>query len=466
MIRGSRMSNENDRTREFSSFRDPSGIVYKEGGTIYRQINSCYKEQYDYLMQSGLYADLTNRNMLIEHQETPKKPITDSGVLVLTPQQIPFVSYPYEWAFSALKEAALLSLKIHRKALDYGMVLKDASAYNIQFQSGRPILIDTLSFDFYHDGEPWAAYGQFCRHLLAPLLLMRYVDIRLSRLMSLYIDGIPLDLASRLLKGKGGIFTRQHIHWHSKSIADNIKESSNTDSIRKINIPKKNMIALIESMILFVEGLELKDIATRWSDYETTTSYSETGAASKKELVEKYLKQINPSVVWDFGANDGTYSRLALGLGSQVAAFDSDPAAVEKNFNTSFEKKQQLLSLYLDLSNPSPNIGFANRERTSIGERQHPDCIMMLAVIHHVVISNNVPFVKLADWLSSLCRHLIIEFVPKEDPQVQKLLLGRLDIFDDYSEGSFEDSFGTKFNMLQKDSINDSNRVLYLYECK
>lgn len=460
------MSNKNDFIREFSSFRDPSGIVFKEGGAIYRQINSCYTRQYDHLMRSGLYADLTGKNMLVQHKETDKKPISDSGILVIAPQQIPFVSYPYEWAFSALKEAALLSLRIHRKALDYGMVLKDASAYNIQFMSGRPILIDTLSFDFYNDGEPWAAYGQFCRHFLAPLLLMRYVDIRLSRLMSLYIDGIPLDLASGLLKGKGGIFTKQHIHWHSKSIADNTKESQDPDNIRKINIPKKSMITLIESMILFTEDLELKDIATRWSDYETTTSYSETGAASKKEIVGKYLKRADPSTVWDFGANDGTYSRLALGQGSQVVAFDSDPAAVEKNFNTAFKKKQRLLSLYLDLSSPSPNIGFANRERISINERQRPDCVMMLAVVHHVVISNNVPFIKLADWLSSLCRYLIIEFVPKEDPQVQQLLLGRQDIFDDYSQESFESSFGSRFHVLQKETINDSKRVLYLYECK
>ncbi len=460
------MSGKSDSIREFSSFRDPSGIVFKESGTIYRQINSCYAQQYDHLMRSGLYAELTGKKMLIPHQETNKKPISDNGILVIAPQQIPFVSYPYEWAFSALKEAALLSLRIHKKALDFGMVLKDASAYNIQFQSGRPVLIDTLSFDFYNDGEPWGAYGQFCRHFLASLLLMRYADLRLSRLMSLYIDGIPLDLASGLLKGKGGLFTRQHIHWHSKSIADHTRESQDTDNIRKINIPKKNMITLIESMILFVEGLELKETATRWSDYGITTSYSETGAASKKELVEKYLKQTDPSSVWDFGANDGTYSRLALGLGAQVVAFDSDPAAVEKNFITAFEKRQQLLSLYLDLTNPSPDIGFANRERTSLSERQRPDCILMLAVIHHLAVSNNVPLNKLADWLSSLCRYLIIEFVPKEDMQVQKLLRGRLDIFDDYSEESFEESFGNRFHMLHRERINDSLRTLYLYECK
>ncbi len=460
------MSSKNDNTRESSSFRDPSGIVFKEGGTIYRQINSCYAKQYIHLMHSGLYAALTGKKMLIEHEETDKNPITGRGILVIAPKQIPFISYPYEWAFSAFKEAALLSLRIHRKALDFGMVLKDASAYNIQFQSGRPVLIDTLSFDFYHDGEPWGAYGQFCRHFLAPLLLMRYVDLRLGRLMSLYIDGIPLDLASRLLKGKGGLFTRQHIHWHSRSIASHTKENSNTDSIRKIRIPKKNMIALIESMILFIEDLKLKDIDTRWSNYETTTSYSDTGAASKRELVEKYLKRIDPSNVWDFGANDGTYSRLALGLGSEVVAFDSDPAAIEINFNRAFEKKQRLLSLYLDLTNPSPDIGFANRERTSIGERQRPDCIMMLAVIHHLAISDNVPLLKLSDWLSSLCRYLIIEFVPKEDPQVQKLLLGRADIFDDYTQECFENSFGTRFQLMHKDTINDSSRVLYLYERK
>jgi hypothetical protein len=187
-------------TNLVSSFRDPSGFLFIREGILYRQVNQVYREDYSRLMDSGLYEKLVKNGLLITHAETDIQPA--DGVLsykVICPERVPFISYPYEWSFGQLQDAALATLSIQRRALKLGMSLKDASAYNIQFPKGKAMLIDTLSFEQYQEGEPWVAYRQFCQHFLAPLALMAYKDVRLNQLLRIYIDGIPLDLASKLL---------------------------------------------------------------------------------------------------------------------------------------------------------------------------------------------------------------------------------------------------------------------------
>jgi hypothetical protein len=452
--------------REFSSFRDPSGTVFEKEGIIYRQINGYYLNQYNHLIQSGLYDSLKRSGNLICHEEVSLSGISKDCIIVIRPERIPFISYPYEWTFGQLKDAALLTLRIHLKALEHGMILKDASSYNIQFKDGTPILIDSLSFDFYNEGMPWVAYGQFCRHFLAPLLLMRHVDIRLNRLLALYIDGVPLDLASSLLKGKGGFFTLQNIHWHSKSIAKHAGDGKNPRGIKSINLPKSRHVALIESLIRGVEKLALKNLQTEWGAYYGGTNYSDNSAEHKKELVSSFLQQIQPATVWDLGANDGTYSRLALEHNAHVTAFDIDPVAVERNYSFVKRERLNMLPLVLDLTNPSPAIGFGNREREIIEKRQKPDCVMALALIHHLAISNNLPLNNLASWLSKVCSHLIIEFVPKKDLQVQILLATREDIFSAYTQEAFEAAFNSHFIRRCSESIIGTCRTLYWYQSR
>ncbi len=449
--------------KEFSSFRDPSGVVLHQDGVILRQVNRCYQAQYDAMMQK-LYAPLTAAGLLIEHAELDR-PLTDENAYrLIRPVQIPFISYPYEWSFGQLKDAALTTLKIHRAALDQDMILKDASAYNIQFLKGRPVLIDTLSFEFYQEGSTWPAYGQFCRHFLAPLMLMRYTDLRLSQLLRIYIDGIPLDLASKLLKGKGGFGARQHIHWHARSISKHAEDGKG--QVRRVAISKFSHAALIDSMIRLVEGLELKGVVTEWGDYYRHTNYSDAAAGSKEKLVSDYLDAVKPHTAWDLGANDGRYSRLALRHAESVVAFDVDPVAVERSYNAVKAAREPMLPLVLDLTNPSPSMGFANRERVGIQDRQRPDCVLMLAVIHHLVISNNLPMGMLADWLSALGPNLIIEFVPKEDSQVRTLLATRDDIFPDYTLEGFERAFSGWFEILRRERVAGSERTLYLMRTK
>ncbi len=449
------------------SFRDPSGLVFRQDGVLYRKINPVYQNQYESLMTSGLYNCLVGQGLLVSHREIEKKSSEKGTIRIIQPDTVPFVSYPYEWSFGEYKDAALTTLIIQKEALNYGMILKDASAYNIQFLMGKPVFIDTLSFDFYGEGTPWVAYGQFCRHFLAPLLLMAEVDVRLSQMMRNYIDGIPLDLASRLLRLKRSFTAIQHIHLHAK-MSERHADDGLSDKAKKVPFMSKfQLSAMIEGLIRSVKKIRLKGIRTEWGDYYSRTNYSDEAAGSKLQIVSELLSEVQPGLVWDFGANDGRYSKKAAELGAAVVAFDIDPVAVERNYNdVKLSSGYNMLPLVLDLTNPSPGIGFGCRERNSINDREKPDCIMALALIHHLAISNNLPFAKIAEWFSGLSRNLIIEFVPKEDSQVQIMLSSRTDIFPDYTRETFEKMFCRYYSLQSVSPIQDSERLLYLFKIK
>jgi hypothetical protein len=448
--------------RDPASFRDPSGFVFEQDGVIYRMIDSSYMVQYKQLMASGLYAALIDAKLMIPHEETDHA--VDSA-LIIRPEQVPYISYPYEWCFEQYKDAALTTLRVELLALQFGMALKDASAYNMQFIAGCPKLIDTLSFDKYSE-TPWTAYGQFCRHFLAPLALMAHVDLRLNKMMQSYIDGIPIDLADTILRGKGGFASWQHIHLHAKAIKacgqDGKKEGG---APVRFAMKKPLLESMLHSLVRVVQSLKPKNQITEWGDYYSATNYNEKAALHKGAMVKRYLEHAAPvSRVWDLGANDGRYSRLAQELGASVIAFDIDPSAVSRNYLETRRTGSAMLPLLLDLSCPSPAIGFGNRERKTIGQRQKPEVILMLAVIHHLAISNNLPLQTIAEWLSTLCEYLIIEFVPKEDSQVQVLLKTRVDIFTGYTAEGFEGAFSQYFQLCEKTPLEQSKRTLYLFK--
>ena len=451
--------------KEQSSFRDPSGHVFYQDGVVYRQINDCYRAQFDALMESGLYVKLTAEGMLIAHQSVEWDKSDTAAYCVIAPERVPFITYPFEWSFSQLKDAALTTLRIHRTALDYGMILKDASAYNIQFVRNTAKLIDTLSFEFYEEGTAWVAYGQFCRHFLAPLLLMKHVDIRLQQLLRIYIDGIPLDFASKLLKRNHDALTTQHIHWHAKAIARHTEDGKSNSTQKPLQISKFSHIALIESLERMIERLTLEGVKTEWMEYYNHTNYSQEALAHKEEILVQMLQTGETRSVWDFGANDGRFSRIALENGAEIAvAFDIDPMAVEQNYLAGKKSKQNIVPLLFDLTNPSPGIGFGNAERVPAEQRMHPDCIIAFAIIHHLAISNNLPLGKIAEWMASISPLLIIEFVPKEDSQVQTLLATRDDVFPEYNQVGFETAFSEYFLLVTSREITGSSRTIYLYE--
>lgn len=449
---------------EKSSFRDPSGFIFHRDGVLYRQINLSYKENYDLLISSGLYRKLTDGNLLIPHEEVDSKVAQEDGAYkVIRPREVPFISYPYEWCFSETKDAALATLNVQKTALEFGMSLKDASAYNIQFVDGKPLSIDTLSFEKYEEGKPWVAYRQFCQHFLAPLALMSFVDARLGQLLRIYIDGVPLDLASRLLPSKTRLnfSLLAHIHLHAvsqKHFADKKAAVS-----RDVGVSKKALLGLIDNLEGAVSSLKWKQGESEWGSYYSSTNYSSEAFSHKKKIVEEFLKEAYPKTVWDLGANTGEFSRIASDLGAMTVSWDLDPLAVEKNYlQVKGDRGGNLLPLFLDLTNPSPSLGWANEERKSLIERGPADLAMALALIHHLAIGNNLPFSKIAEFFGRICYFLIIEFVPKEDSNVQKMLLTREDIFKNYDGKSFEEAFSESFSIVEKQKVRDSGRILYL----
>jgi hypothetical protein len=448
-----------------ASFRDPSGFLFTREGVLYRQVNQVYAQDYARLMDSGLYARLVKSGLLIPHTEVDVEPAeADLAYKILRPERVPFISYPYEWSFGEYKDAALATLSIQKRALKLGMSLKDASAYNIQFHAGKPTLIDTLSFETYKEGEPWVAYRQFCQHFLAPLALMAYRDVRLSQLLRVYIDGVPLDLASELLPGKTrlNLGLASHIHLHAraqKRYAD--VDLSEARGGRQMS--KEALSGLIESLKASIQKLTWKPAGTEWADYYTANNYTDAAFEHKKVLVGDWLSRIQARTVWDLGANTGIFSRVAVEAGAYVVSSDIDPAAVEVNYRQVKEKKElNVLPLVLDLTNPSPAIGWNNHERDSFLQRGPVDATLALALVHHMAISNNVPLPKVADFFAACGKWLIIEFVPKSDSQVQRLLRSRADIFGEYTRAGFEEAFKRRFKIVESSGIRDSERWLYL----
>lgn len=446
-----------------SSFRDPGGFVFHDNGIIYRQINLISKENYDYLLSSGLYQKLLSEGLLVEHNEVDVPPPGPSSAYkVIKPKKIDFISYPYEWCFSQLKAAALATLKIQRMAMEHGMSLRDASAFNIQFEHGRPILIDTLSFEKYTEGEPWVAYRQFCQHFLGPLALMSYRDVRLNELMRIHIDGIPLDLASNLLPFRTRLILSLLIHIHLHARSQKIYADKVIDKKRR-RMSRWAFWGLIDNLTSAIKRLNWRPKGTEWADYYCKTNYSNEAFRHKEQIINDYLEEIDPKTVWDLGANEGAFSRVAGKKGIKTIAFDIDPAAVEINYLKSIKNSEaNILPLLIDINNPSPAIGWGNLERMSLEERGPVDAVLALALLHHLAISNNLPFNKLAAYLCKLGGALIIEFIPKNDSQVQKLLATRKDIFTAYTQPAFENEFKKYYRIMKSTKIRETERSLYL----
>lgn len=447
-----------------ASFRDRSGFVFERGGELYRHVGSSYAEDWSAFQASGLYDRLISQGLIVKTAAASldSSPV-EGAIAVLKPELIKTISYPYEWSFSQLKDAAILTLDLHEAALQAGMTLKDASAYNVQFHHGKPIFIDTLSFARYVDGEPWIAYGQFCRHFFAPLALMSHVDPRISTLSRNFIDGIPLDLAAHLLPGstKLNLALATHIHAHAKATTSAPSDKSSTPP----RMPKIAQLALVDGLRRAIMAMKWEPKGTVWGDYYDNTNYSRGSFAAKRDLVRHMIQSISPkpNTCWDLGANTGEFSRVVAEQDLSVVAWDFDPAAVEQAYLAGKRSGDtRILPLIQDFSNPSPRIGWANRERFSFQDRASVDVVLALALIHHLAIGNNVPLPRVIDWFAELARWAIVEFVPKTDSQVVRMLSHREDVFDDYHEVAFECAIERLFDVVQKSLVPGTERTLYL----
>ena len=456
--------------REPSSFRDRDAFVYYSDGAVYRWLNMSYKPHYEMFVGSGLYEELLGKGYLIEHHEvaageesrTAHMDGSSCSYKLLKPERLRFISYPYEWCFSQLKDAALLTLDIQLLSLVKGMSLKDASAYNVQFKGCRPVFIDSSSFEIYEDGKPWVAYGQFCRHFLVPLLLMKHKDMRLVHLTKSFIDGIPLDLAVKLLPKRSLLspMTFMNIYMHSGYQSPEKVISSKASGSR---LEKGRQIQLLEALHSFISKLQGNSFKSEWSGYANNNSYSEIAGLNKMSIVEEYLRRASPDFIWDIGSNAGKYGIMASKLGMDVLAVDSDIEAVEKCYlSCESSGNERVLPLCADMVNPSPGTGWENMERKTLWARGKPDLVMALALLHHLIICEKITMDMAADFFSRLGRYLIIEFAPVSDKMVSLMLGSKNGEYAEYSIANFEKIFCRYFTIIDSRKIADSERSIYI----
>jgi 2-polyprenyl-3-methyl-5-hydroxy-6-metoxy-1,4-benzoquinol methylase len=458
-----------------SSFRDPAGFIFTHKGTLYRQINHEGQTDFDHFIQSGLYDALVKKGILVAHSEVKKNLPPDESharYKVIRPARVPFISHPYEWSFSQLKDAALLTLRIQKIAFKHGMILKDASAYNVQFIGKKPILIDTLSFKKYLAGDPWEGYRQFCEHFLAPLAVARYTSYDMLKMLEVELEGMPLELACALLPRRArfakGLFSHLYLHNASQKRYQNVASEAR-GAVPKRKVSTFALEGIVASLERSVRALRAPQQKTEWGNYYTFTNYSDQAFKRKQKLARDMLGKVQPKplMVWDMGANNGEFSVLAARMGAYTVAFDIDPVAVERNYRQRDEASDDLMMpLVQDCTNPSSAVGWMLRERESLIERGPADVVMALAIVHHLAIGRNLPLPHIAEFLASIGKHVIIEFVPKGDSKVQILLASRKDIFPDYDIEHFEAAMSKHFKLVEKQAIKQTKRTLYLYKKK
>jgi len=454
-----------------ASFRDPAGYIILENGFYKRIVTDLGKANYEAFMGSGLYENLTKKGQLISHREEPVD--AEKGFKKLEPEQIRFITYPYEWSFNQLKDAALLTLDIQIEALKKGFSLKDANPFNIQFKGCRPFLIDTLSFEINRE-EPWVAYKQFCETFLAPLALMAYRESHFNRYLRVDFHGIDLRFCSQLLPKRTyfNLGLLSHIHLHSRSQAKHQMKGLSHPKPLKFIYPVNKKIALTEHLKSTLAGLILSRKSSFWKQYEDPdlNNYSEEARSFKVNFVRDCLNILSPDIVVDLGCNTGQFSQLALHKNFYTLSVDFDPMCIDSLYcRGKAQNEPNNLPLILDLSNPSPPLGWRSEERFSFFDRlqtQGSVLTLALALIHHLRITFHIPLEKQALFFALFSSWLIIEFIPKNDSMVQGMIQNRDDIFDDMNLEQFEKAFGKYFDIEKKETIQGHQRVLFFMKRK
>jgi hypothetical protein len=451
-----------------SSFRDPFGAVFVEGSSVFRSIFEPGLEDYRAARDQGVFDELIRRKWLQRHEEVDTPPAAPAGTAIcLQHPPLPFISYPWEWPFSLLRDAALLHLDVMEWLVPRGFWLRDASAFNVQFDGRGPLLIDTLSIGRRQRDSPWIAYAQFCSHFLAPLALAAKVDTRLLGLWRNYIDGFPLDLAvgalPRRVRYRPGLLMHLTLHSKMQASADR-RENLGRPSTRGATVGDNALIGLIRSLRSTIEGLRPRENARFWDAYGSFRTYNEADIRLKTAFVEGALENRRPRTVWDLGANTGEFSRLAARSGAFVVGIDGDPTCIDRLYRDrrgDDGATLPILPLVMDLANPSPALGWNHEERPSLAERGPADLALALAILHHLVLSSNVPMARVAEWLARLASSVVLEFVPPSDPMAARLIRNRRGEHLRYDLETFRDSFAAYFE-FEKETHLENGRLLFL----
>jgi SAM-dependent methyltransferase len=455
---------------EPGSFRDREGRVFYREGRIYRALSARALADWQALEGTSFFETASRRGHIVPTRpaDLPPEKLTQSTgnwVAVLEHKRLPFISYPYEWCFGMLRDAALLHLDLMLASLEEDLILKDSSAYNIQWLGAHPQHIDTPSFQRWRPGEAWVGYRQFCQLFLYPLMLTAYRQLPFQPWLRGSIDGITPEDCNNLLTGRdrlrGGVFT--HVYLQSKLLAAASKPSSSLrQELKAAGLGKQIITRNVRSLRKLITRLQWKRSSSEWSSYADKHSYSEEDEKIKRDFVERAVATRSWGLVWDLGCNTGAYSRIAAENSSFVVAMDGDSLAVERLYRElKIEGNRKILPLVVNLADPSPNLGWDGKERRSLAARADVDLTLCLALVHHMVISANVPLAEFIDWLARLRSHLVIEFVTRDDAMVQRLLLNKDDIYHDYNLANFEKEIGRRFTTLALEELHNGTRVLY-----
>jgi hypothetical protein len=458
-----------DLRRDRGSFRDPDGYIVRQGDRIFRIVLPAAAERWRQFASSGLAAELQSAGLLVPTQElTPESLASDlpAGSIVLEHERIPFISYPYEWTFGMLRDAALLQLEILDRALRHNWILKDATAYNVQFRGVTPLFIDVLSFAPIEPGEVWAGYNQFCRMMLYPLMLEAYKGIPFQPWLRSELEGIDPVIFSRMFRGlehrrrgvlshvKAQAYLQQKFASADHSVRQQIKVAGMTPQMIARNVQR------LRKLLLSLR-LPRRNMTTTWSDY-SRAHYSEDALSRKEAFVRQSVSGRNFRLAWDLGCNDGRFSRIISESAQTVVAMDSDAGSIDRLYaELRREQRSNLLPLLMNLANPSPAQGWASTERASLAGRGKPEFTLALALMHHLVISANVPPAALLEWLAENTRELVIEFISKEDVMVKRLLLNKDDTYADYRRESFERCLEDMFDVRSRAELPGGTRFLY-----
>ena len=467
-----------DLTPDSGSFRDRSSRVFDDGERIVRGLDTTALKNWTQLVDQQFFRDALDRKDVVATEILPSSesvlPADWAGAVAH--ERIPFISYPYEWSFGMLQDAALLHLRLLEEAMEHGWTLKDASAYNIQWKNCLPVFIDTPSYEPYSAGEPWKAYRQFCMMFLNPLLLQAYKGIDFRPLLRSNLEGIAPDAAASIFTGlskfRKGVFGNVYLHAKMQSRAakkdlDEAKSLTETSNVEMsahsgIRHSEAMVMGTIQSVRRTIEKLRNPADITTWGNYDTDHSYSEASFDAKSSFVEKNAATKRRKLVWDIGRNTGTFSRLCSPYADAVLSIDGDPKAIERLYQTEkHNADSNILPLIMDIGNMSPNQGWRGLERKSLERRGKPDLVVCLALMHHIVISANIPLDAFVDWLRSLDSDIIIEFVSAADDMSRMLLRNRVNQYKDLTENQFESLIGKSFAVIDKMTIKAGDRTLY-----
>jgi SAM-dependent methyltransferase len=451
---------------EPGSFRDPESRVFYAGDEVYRALSPDGLSDFEALQATGLLDDpRVVRTERAEDTAALRGLLVHEPAAVLRHERIPFVSYPYEWTFSMLKDAGLLQLDLLLAALEHDLVLKDSTPYNVQFKGARPVFVDVGSFERIRQGEPWVGYRQFCMLYLYPLLLQAVKGVPFQPWLRGSIDGITPSQMRALLsfrdRFRRGLFTNVFLHAKFETRYADRPEQTKQEVERLFK--KELFVANVRKMRRLVERLSWDPPEGVWTAYGESNSYTDDDARRKDAFVREVATSRDWNLVWDIGCNNGRYSRIAAEGARTVVAVDADPGPVELLYrDLRAEANERILPLTMNLADPSPGLGWRGLERRPLPERGRPDLVLALALVHHVAIGANVPVAELVGWLASLGCALVIEFPTREDPMVKKLLAPKREgLHPDYELGYFERTLKEAFEVERSERLESGTRVLY-----